>query len=58
MSEDNDKSKVKKTKHDDKSSQDGNTQTVRRSERKHTQRFPINQDDIGECDDRNDKDYK
>ena len=57
MQKDNGKPNVKKAEHG-KSRQDGNTQTVRRSERKHTQRFPINQDDIGECDDRNDKDYK
>ena len=58
MPEENDKPKVEKAKCDVKSSQNGNTQGVRRSERKRTQRFAINQDDIGECDDRNDRDYK
>ena len=37
---------------------DENIQSVRRSERKHTQRIKINPDEIGECDDENDKDYK
>ena len=58
ISEDNNKQKEEKTNHNDIPSQNGNAQTVRRSERKHIQRFPIDQDDIGECDDRNNKDYK
>ena len=58
VSEENDKPKVEKVKHDDKSSQNGNTQGIRRSERKRTQRFAINQDDIGDCHDRKDQDYK
>ena len=35
-----------------------NSQSVRRSERKHTQRFEIRPDEIGECDDENDQDYR
>ena len=31
---------------------------VRRSVRKRTQRFEIKPDEIGECDDKNDQDYK
>ena len=43
---------------DVRSNQDENVQNVRRSGRKHTQRFKIKPDEIGECDDKNDKDYK
>ena len=35
-----------------------NIQGVRRSEQKHKRRIKINPDEIGECDDENDKDYK
>ena len=42
----------------DEKDQDENIQSVRRSERKHIQRIKINPDEIGECDDENDKDYK
>ena len=54
LPDENDKSKDDKVRNDVKS----NTQSIRRSDRKHTQRFEINPDEIGECDDRNDQDYK
>ena len=38
--------------------QDENIRSVRRSERKHIQRIRINPDEIVECDDENDGDYK
>ena len=38
--------------------QDENIQGVRISERKHKQRIRIDPDEIGECDDEIDKDYK
>ena len=37
---------------------DENHQGVRRSKREHKQRIKISPDEIGECDDENDKDYK
>ena len=40
------------------SDQDENHQGVRRSKREHKQRIKISPDEIGECDDENDKDYK
>ena len=33
-------------------------QNVRRSSRHHKQRMDINQEEIGDCDDKNDPDYK
>ena len=35
-----------------------NHQNIRRSKREHKQRIIISPDEIGECDDKNDKDYK
>ena len=43
LSDENDRSKVEKAKNDVKSGQNENTQGVRRSDRKRTQRFAINQ---------------
>ena len=41
-----------------KNGNDENTQNVRRSSREHMQRLEIHPEEIGECDDKNDKDYK
>ena len=53
-----DKSEENEVKNDVKSYQNEDTKHVRRSVRKCTQRFEIKPDEIGECDDRNDQDYK
>ena len=58
LPDENDKSKEDKVGNDVKSNQNRDTQHVRRSDRKRTQRFEIKPDEIGECDDRNDQDYK
>ena len=56
--EENDKTRNDELRINARLNQDENVQNVRRSERKHTQRFKINPDEIGECDDENDEDYK
>ena len=53
-----DKSEEDKVRNDVKSNQNRDTKHVRRSDRKRTQRFEIKPDEIGECDDRHDQDYK
>ena len=43
---------------DGNSGQTENIQGIRRSKREHKQRIKINPDEIGDCDDENDEDYK
>ena len=43
---------------DETLSQADNVQGIRRSTREHKQRIKITPDEIGDCDDENDKDYK
>ena len=38
--------------------QENNVQIIRKSMREHKQRIKIDPDEIGDCDDENDKDYK
>ena len=54
----NHESKEDEVRSDVISNQDENVQNVRRSDKKCMQRFKIKPDEIGECDDKNDKDYK
>ena len=56
--DENDKPKNEELEINVRLNQDENVQNVRRSERKHIQRIEINPDEIGECDDENDDDYK
>ena len=53
--ENNDKDEAE---NDVQPNQDENVQNVRRSSRKDMQRVKIKPDKIGECDDKNDKDYR
>ena len=43
---------------DESSGQTNNIQGIRRSGREHKQRIKIPPDEIGDCDDENDKEYK
>ena len=47
-----------KTEDDKESNKKEDIRHVRRSVRKRTQRFEITPEEIGECDDKNDQDYK
>ena len=47
-----------KTKDDGESNKKEDIRYVRRSVRKRTQRFEITPEEIGECEDKNDQDYK
>ena len=43
---------------DETKNQADNVQSIRRSTREHNQRIKITPDEIGDCDDENDEDYK
>ena len=54
----NDETRNDEVRNNESSDRDENHQGVRRSKREHKQKIKINPDEIGECDDENDKDYK
>ena len=49
---------INRVENDEQLNQIDNAQGIKRSTREHKQRIEISPDEIGDCDDENDQDYK